>query len=189
MLECPRWRLRTPHYIHVPMLPDGTKVEWEHKEQNRDSGRTVRKMFVVPLMLDPRDGADCNYPGEVIVAQDLPDHIHPPRQDIMFEGDPTPDMEPLNEAAEAISEKHRYRWEHPIETLPANGGMNESEKAFMENMMKAFAQQIGATQTASAPTVPKAEFDALKAELEQIKAMLSGQAQPKSPDSTAGRRM
>jgi hypothetical protein len=93
-------------------------------------------------------------------------------------------MEPLNDAAEAISASHRLRWEHPINTLPANGGMNEAEKAFMENMMKMFGQaQANASADA---TVPKSEFDALKAELESIKAMLAGAAN-KEPAATSRR--
>lgn len=170
-MECPRWRLRTAHYLTVPVLPDGTRVEWEHKEQSRESGRTVRKLFSVPMLLDPRDPADCNYLGDIIVAQEVEGADHPHRQDIIFLGDPTPDMEPLNDAAEAISASHRHRWEHPIDTLPAQGGMSEPERAFMESMMKAFGQQVSAN--AGGAVVPKAEFDALKAELESIKAMLT----------------
>jgi hypothetical protein len=68
MTEAPRWRLISPHYLKVPELPDGTKVEWEHKETARESGRTIRKLFAVPMLLEPKDPADCNYPGEIIVA-------------------------------------------------------------------------------------------------------------------------
>lgn len=174
-MECPRWRLRTAHYIHIPTLPDGTKVEWEHKETNRESGRAVRKLYPVPMLLDPNDGADCNYPGEIIIAREV-GGAHHQRRDIIFLGDPTPDMEPLNEEAEAISDSLRQRWEHPIDTLPVNGGMTNQEQQFMTAMMTEFAKQIGATIPMGNASVPKADFDALKAELEQIKAMLAAKA-------------
>jgi hypothetical protein len=172
MSECPRWRLRTAHYLTIPTLPDGTKVEWEHKETNRESGRAIRKLYPVPMLVDPNDGADCNYPGEVIVAHSVDGAVHH-RQDLIFLGDPTPDMEPLNEEAEAISDSHRQRWEHPVDTLPVNGGMTNQEQQFMTNMMTEFAKQIGATIPLPNASVPRADFDALKGELEQIKAMLA----------------
>lgn len=176
-MECPRWRLTAPHHLKVPVLPDGTPVEWEHKETNRDSGRQVRKLYPVPLLLDPRDAADHNHPGEIVVAREV-EGSHMIRGDIVFLGDPTPDMEPLNDAAQAITDSLRPRWEHPIDTLPVNGGMSSAEKTFMEAMMKSFAQ----SQPAAAPTtsVSIEQYDALKAELESLKAMLTG-AKPEAP--------
>lgn len=175
MNECPRWRLTAPHYIHVPTLGDGTKVEWEHKETNRESGRAVRKLYSVPMLLDPRDAADFNHPGEIIIAHDTEGARHV-RQDLIFIGDPTPDMEPLNDEAQAITDSLRSKWEHPIDTLPANGGMTSHEMVFMQNMMAEFAKQVGANLPAGNASVPKSEFDALKTELEAIKAMLATKA-------------
>lgn len=180
MTECPRWRLLAPHYINVPTLPDGTRVEWEHKETNRESGRAVRKLYQVPMLLNPEDPSDCNYPGEIIVSQHA-EGAHFLRQDLLFIGPPTRDMEPLNEAAEAITEQHKARWIHPIETLPANGGMNDQEKAFFENMMKSFAQQVGATQSAPNSSVPREDYDALKERLERLEAAIAAQNNPTPP--------
>lgn len=106
-----RYRLREAHYLQVP----GT--EWEQKETDQASGRQVRKVYPVPLLLDPKNTADCNYPGEVIVAN-KPSREHP--RDIIFTGPPTPDMEPLDEEAEA--ELAKRNWVHPIDSLPAEGG-------------------------------------------------------------------
>ena len=39
--------------------------------------------------------------------------------DYVFEGDPYPDMDPLDEEAEVISESLQEKWRHPIDTLPA----------------------------------------------------------------------
>lgn len=182
MPECPRWRLLQPHYLNVDHLPDGTKIEYEHKETNRESGRAVRKMFVVPVLLDPRDASDHNYPGDIIVAQIIDGHSAPLRQDIIFTGVPTPDMEPLNEAAEAISAEHRQRWEHPIDTLPINGGMDDREKAFMENMMKAF---VGAGAAAANATVPQAQYDELKNRLAKLEVLLAQQSKTEAPQRRA----
>lgn len=183
-MECPRWRLTEPHYINVPTLPDGTKVEWEHKEMARESGRAVRKLFAVPMLLDPKDPADHNYPGEIIVARDVDGARHQ-RGDLIFLGDPTPAMEPLNDEAQAITDALRPRWEHPIETLPVNGGMNESEMAFFQNMMAQFGKMAQAAPAAENATVPRSEFDALKQQLEELKAALV--AKPAEAPSVARR--
>lgn len=171
-MECPRWRLTNPHYINVDQLPDGTKVEWEHKETNRANGRTVRKLFPVPMLLDPKDPSDHNYPGEIIVARSI-EGAHSQPNDIIFHGDPTQEMEPLNEEAEAITTSLRSKWEHPINTLPINGGMNAAEQAFMENMMKSFAQQVGTAVPNT--SVPRGDYDALKARLETLEATIAAQ--------------
>src|SRR5580704_3501087 len=115
MTEAPRWRLTNPHYLKVFALPDGTRCEWEHKETSRETGRSVRKLYPVPILLNPSDPADCNYPGEIIVAHEGDHNL---TQDIIFEGPPTQEMEPLNDAAQAISDSMRDRWLHPIDTLP-----------------------------------------------------------------------
>jgi hypothetical protein len=182
-MEAPRWSLRNPHYLNVEQLLDGTKIEWEHKETARESGRTVRKLFPVPMLLDPREPADCNYPGEVIVAHHTEGARNEPR-DYIFHGEPTPEMEPLNEAAQALSDSLQPKWTHPIDSLPANGGMNDREMAFFENMMKQFAGAAQAQVPNSA--VPKAEYDALKERLAKLEAAIA----VKAPTDTApGRRV
>lgn len=163
----------TPHYLNVHELPDGTRIEWEHKETDRTTGKAVRKLYPVGCMLDPRDSSDCNYPGEIIVSTE-PSRAYP--RDIIFAGNPTPDMEALNDEAETISAAMRPRWEHPIDTLPVNGGMNAEESAFMAKMMQAFA---GAA--ANAPdntTVPKADYDELKDRLAKLEATIAAQNKP-----------
>lgn len=189
MTEAPRWRLTAPHYINIAQLPDGTKIEWEHKETNRESGRAVRKLFPVPMLLDPESPPDHNYPGEIIVTQEV-EGAHVLARDLVLCGPPTRDMEPLNAAAEAITDAHRARWTHPIETLPANGGMNEQEKAFMQTMMAAFAREVG-TQINPAPntSVPREDYDELKERLGKLEALLAAQNRAAPPDAIAsGRR-
>ncbi len=173
-MECPRWRLMNPHYLNVDQLPDGTKVEWEHKETNPANGRTVRKLFPVPMLFDPKDPSDHNYPGEIIVAS-AREGAHPLPNDIVFHGDPTQEMEPLNTEAEAITASLRSKWEHPIDTLPINGGMNAEESAFMKNMMEAFAKQMGTAASVPNASVPREDYDALKERLEKLEAMIASQ--------------
>jgi hypothetical protein len=182
MTEAPRWRLLAAHYLNVPTYPDGTRVEWEHKETNALNGRAVRKLFSVPLLLNPDDPNDYNYPGEIIVTQEV-DGAHCLRQDLIFLGAPTRDMEPLNDAANAISDQHRARWVNPIETLPANGGMNEQEMQFMKNMMQSFAQQSPAPANTS---VSIEAYNELKDRLAKLEALLASQQASSAP--TAARR-
>lgn len=171
MLECPRWLLTGPHYINVPTLPDGTKVEWEHRETARETGRTVRKLYSVPILLNPADSADHNHPGEIIVCHNV-EGAHMTRGDYIFVGEPTQEMEPLNDAAREITDSLRDKWLHPINTLPANGGMNADEQAFMAKMIEAFTKAV-ATPATDTQSVPKAEYDELKARLERLEAALA----------------
>jgi hypothetical protein len=178
MSEAPRWRLITGHYLQVPELPDGTKVEWEHKETNRANGRSVRKLYEVPILLDPNDPADHNYPGEIIVAH-AGEGLRNDRNDYIFVGDPTPDMEALNDAAEEISLSLKEKWAHPINSLPANGGMNEAESAFMAKMMEAFAKVTTPPQVNTA--VESKEMAELKERLAKLEALLAAQPKPAEP--------
>lgn len=188
MLEAPRWRLMAPHYLNILTYPDGTRIEWEHKETNALNGRAVRKLFSVPLLLNNEDSGDYNYPGEIIVAQAVEGARNQP-QDYIFTGAPTRDMEPLNEAAEAESDKHRARWTNPIETLPANGGMNVEERNFMTTMMAEFAKQIGAAQPSVDNTsVPREQYDELKDRVAKLEAMILAQNNPKPGVADASRR-
>jgi len=165
MTEAPLWRLRNAHYLNI-INADGSANEWEHKEVSRESGRSVRKIFTVPALLDP----------ETIVFR-LDEETTVPRSPrgeeyIQFLGDPTPEMEPLNDAAEAISASLAKRWEHPIDTLPVNGGMSTEEQVFMQKMMATFANTTGETNQ----SVSKVEYDALRADLDALKASIASSA-------------
>jgi hypothetical protein len=182
--ECPRWRLIEPHYLNVPTLPDGTRVEWEHRETSRENGRTVRKLFTVPMLLDPKDPTDYNHPNEIVVCHDV-EGAHMVRGDYIFAGPPTPGMEPLNDEAEAITAQHRPRWEHPIDTLPANGGMNAAESAFFQNMMAAFAK--ASPPVADNSVVSREAYDELKERLARLEAALAATAP--AADTATPRRL
>jgi hypothetical protein len=81
--------------------------EWEQKETDALTGRQLRKVFEVPTQI-PKDSTVSNGSG----AQ---------RGDIIFVGPPTPAMQPLDDEAEAITNKERHKWVHPIESLRATG--------------------------------------------------------------------
>jgi len=159
-----RWKLTAPHYLGVP----GT--EWEQKETNQQTGKQARKVYKVPMYLDPKDTADCNYPGEIIVAHGYKKHE---RQDILFEnangspGDPSPDMEPLDEEAEAISAKFRKRWTNPIEDLPATG------MSYADSRIQEFEGQIAALM-AKVPTRQDPVVANLQAEVARLTKLVEG---------------
>lgn len=176
MTEAPRWRLMSAHYLNVPELPDGTKVEWEHKETNMANGRSVRKLFSVPILLNPADAADCNYPGELIVTSFV-EGARIQSRDYIFIGDPTPEMEPMNEEAQAITDQFRSKWDHPIDGLATSGNLNPQEEAFFKNMMAAFS---GAIQQAQQPNtaLKDNELIEMKDRVAKLEAMLASQAKP-----------
>lgn len=101
-----RWRLTAKHYLRVP----GT--EWNYKEHDRMTGRPKNTKFEVPLLLDPEAATDWNYrtpdgEGEIVVAYHESDAF--PR-DIIFVGEPTPDMFPLDDEAKALSAAFKVKW-------------------------------------------------------------------------------
>lgn len=110
-----RWKLMCAHYLNVP------GEEWEYTEQDRTTGRPKRVKFAVPRLLDPRDpscwtnrwGNKDNEDGEIIVCHEGRGES----KDIIFLGDPTPDMEPVDDEARTISAGFASRWNMPPENI------------------------------------------------------------------------
>lgn len=170
-----RWRLINAHYLPVKSY-FGQPVEWEYKETDRNTGRANRKMFPVPLHLDPNQPGDCNYPeeGSIIVCHEgkgLP-------RDITFYSEPTPEMEPLDEEAEAISASLRGKWEHPIESLAPNGSMTPQEQAFMKNMMQTFAQASTSMSVIPDGSITVSKDELAKLVADQVAAALKAATEP-----------
>src|SRR6266404_1239640 len=163
-----RWRLITGHYLNV--LLDGQSVEWEYKEVDRNTGKQGRKVFPVPMLMDPNDPADHNNPDGIIVCHEGKGE----RRDTVFIGDPTPDMEPYDEEAEVISASLRQKWEHPIESLPST--MSDGESAFMAKLMEAMGQQ----KPAANASVSVEQYNELKSLVEDLKAQIAT-SKPSSP--------
>jgi len=100
-----RWKLTEPHYLSVP------SERWEHTTTDSRTGKPVRKMYRVPKHLDPRLEDDWNYrpennnmDGEIIVCWEGKGK----ERDIIFEGNPTPGMLPLDDEATEVSS--RFSW-------------------------------------------------------------------------------
>lgn len=168
-----RWKLLQPHYLNVP----GT--EWEYKETDRTTGRQARKVFQVPLFLHPDDPADQNYPGEIIVG------YKPQGRDIVFVGPPTPDMEPLDEEAQAISDRERPKWKHPIDSLASQGYSQSLLDDLMRQMSEIHAGTRTSVPSVSAPGIDPAAFASLQQQvaalLEQNKALMEKLADDDEP--------
>lgn len=130
-----RFRLTAKHYLNVTI--PGRKIIWRYEEVSRD-GIANQNEFPVPLYLDPDDQRWHNAPGEIIVAT-AASKEHP--RDYILHGEPTIDMEPLDDEAQALRESLMPKWTNPIETLPAQG-LSASEQAFMDMMVKTMGQLV-----------------------------------------------
>lgn len=110
-----RWKLMVAHYLNV----EGE--EWEYTENDRKTGRPKRYKFPVPRHLDPRDpscwtnawGPKDNEEGEILVCYKGKGEA----SDIVFIGDPTPDMLPVDDEAREISASFEHKWKAKPEAM------------------------------------------------------------------------
>lgn len=172
-----RWRLTAKHYLNVP------DMEWEYKETTAE-GRQHRKIFIVPRYLNPDDPSDWTEGNDCVVCLEGKGH----RKDIVFLGDPTPDMEPLDPEAEEISNSLRPSWQHPIDSLPGQG------VEYGDMLLEKLTAQIDALASGralpntSAAQVSVDQFAALQAQVAQLtemnarllEQMAATQAEPKA---------
>ena len=162
-----RWRLTAGHYLNVP------DIEWDYKEVDSATGRQVRKVFQVPLLLDPLNPGnsqqDFNYPGEYIVCHEGKGE----RRDIVFFGPPTPEMEPLDDEAKAISAVEAKNWKHNVS--PGEDYGEAMIRGFQRQMDEIFAgKAVQAAGPVSAGQVSKSDFEALQ---EQVAALMARNAE------------
>lgn len=152
-----RWRLTEHHYL-FGHPPDLDECEWEYKETDRVSGREKRKRYKVPFLMEKED-AKGNPNIVCYEGKGQP-------TDTVFEGEPTPAMEPIDAEAEEISASFREKWISPIDALPGQG--------FSDALAGGFAKQLEeikkglAGQAAPVGFVSKEEFDELKNQLAQL---------------------
>lgn len=176
-----RWRLTSAHYLNVP----GT--EWEHKETSRETGKQIRKVYQVPRHLDPKAPEDWNFrsspyeDGDIIVC-----HVGKGQpKDIEFVGDPTADMEPLDEEARILSSRIPQK-------KPEYAHLSLGEGT-LEGLMKELAQAIATGQPAQSVSLngaDKKEIDDLKDMVKQLMAqntLLMGQLGEKQNGSAVRR--
>lgn len=152
-----RWRLLVAHYLNTE-----PSAEIEFKEVDQTTGRQARKVYKVPTLLDPKDQADHNYPqdGDIVVC----DGNNPQPRDIIFLGQPTADMEPID--AEAIKITQQYidagTWNKPEPGLDFGESLI---KTFMSKMEKLELN----VQPVSAGAVDAKAFESLQ---KQVAALL-----------------
>ncbi len=158
-----RWRVTAKHYINARQF--GEDTTWVREETNRDTGRAFRRTFQVPLYIDPEDPICINKNlGFCVVASEGSEMPG----DIILDGPPTPDMEPMDDEARAITKAESVKWKDPINSLPIQVGED-------------FGQQLLAMLTAQFNTVANQPANtslrgAGNAEIEQMKAMIAEQA-------------
>jgi hypothetical protein len=141
-----RWKLLQPPYLNV----EG--VEWEYQETQNGRGR--RQRFAVPLLLNPKDPDDValyGVNGSIVVS----DGNGAQEGDIVFRGDPTPDMDPLDDEAREISARFEAKWRFKPDGM---------EGGFSASILAGLQEQID-TLSARAPAAPpSADIEALKAQ-------------------------
>lgn len=136
-----RWQLTEPHYLNVP----GTK--WEQTIIDRNTGRPSRKSFTVPMHLHPESDVDWNrmdgYIGFITVCHE--GGGHPDGKDIVFIGDPTPGMLPLDDEARELS--GRFSWT-PTEGTDDISQSNSFANKMLNGLIKDMAELQAGVQRA-----------------------------------------
>lgn len=134
-----RWKLMGAHYLNV------ADEEWEYTENDRSTGRPKRVKFPVPRLLDPRDpgswtkrwGNKDNEDGEIIVCYEGKGES----SDVIFHGDPTPDMLPVDDEAREISSKFERLWKAKPEAMAGD---------FSQSLIDKFQADLAVAQAKSA---------------------------------------
>ena len=172
-----RWKLTEPHYLSVPT------ERWEHTTTDSRTGKPVRKMFRVPKHLDPRLEDDWNVringmDGEIHVCYEGKDDPRYPDRAIVFEGNPTPGMLPLDDEAKEIS--GQFSW------TPTQGIDEDSQRqSFYARLGDTLIDQMTElkvareTAPAAAPGMDKfmEAMLAMMGQNQQILAALAGKVQ------------
>ncbi len=173
-----RWRLTQPHYLNT--IPP---TKWRYEETDRDTGERNVVEFDVCRLLDPNNPRDCRSQGDCVVV-DKPEFAT--RGDWTFVGEPTPDMEPLDEAAERITESFRHKWQAPMSegAFPAQGGFGGALLAqFEKQLTEAFAKS-GPIAPMSTQGVPLDQFQALQEQVAKLMAQ-NAELQAQKPEVEA----
>lgn len=162
-----RWRLTQSHYLNL--VNQDEICSWEYKETDRTTGRTNRKIYKVPCLLDPGDRTYHNYPDDIIVAHEGTKF----GKDYVFSGEPTPDMEPLDDEAQAISDACRHKWVHPIESLPGQSYADARMNEWMKDLTQLMTQAGGVGSAVPAAAISATDFAALQKQVADLTALLA----------------
>ena len=160
-----RWKLACPHYLNVP----GT--EWEYNETR--NGKVNRKRFAVGRYLntaDPGDwtvkwGSKDDEDGEIIVCHQGKGDP----SDIVFIGDPTPDMIPVDDEARAISKSFESRWAYKPES---------AEVDFSQSLVDKFEEAMAVSRSEQAEIPGMSDLIGALTSLTQLMAAQQAAAKP-----------
>lgn len=172
-----RWALRQKHYIAIK------DTEWEHKETDRDTGKQVRKVYTVPRFLNPEDPND--YTHKELQAVIVCHEGKGDRRDLVFYGDPTPDMEPLDDEAQAISDSVSKNWVQPMseQAMPSTGYAGAREQEFMKEIASIMA---GQKPGSAVPVPPGADVEELKKQIAALTEQVAALTNPPSGEAPKG---
>jgi hypothetical protein len=148
-----RWRLTAPHYLNCP----GT--EWEFVETDTGTGKQIRNRHMVPRYLDPKDPSDHNRPGEITVCHSGKGIS----RDLEFIGPPTPEMEPLDDEAQKISDADRHKW--------SMYGSGPGGLGYAEGMLADFQKQLSQAMATAGP-LPQMNVT-MNAEIAELKEQMA----------------
>lgn len=174
-----RWKINVGHYLHGHM-PGEERNEWMREETNRDTGRVARKFMKVPVYIDPKDPSCCNRDGDCIVC-------HEGRgtdRDIVFEGNPTPDMMPIDEEAVELSKKFAGDYTKAENT---EGGMSQVMLQQLEGVLANTMKN--AVSTKNVPDDVLAQMNKRLEELATQNAAMAAKIAELSKPETATRRL
>lgn len=156
-----RWKLTEPHYM---LLEEETR--WEYIEIERVTGRPKRTQFVVPRYLHPLDPSDWtitrmkNEDGDIVVCNGT----NPGPGDLIYHGEPTPGMLPLDDEAKEIS--NRYSW------TPTQGLDDVSQgESFSQKLLGGLIDKISEAQ-AGLQQQPQPQVEGIGDVLKAMTAMM-----------------
>lgn len=178
-----RWQLLQPHYLNIP------GNVWEYIENDRITQKPKRTQFVVPRLLDPDDPTEWTHrqlnalgqpiEGTIVVAYEGKNEPN----DLIFIGEPTPDMKPLDDEAKKIStELAKTRWKTPVNET--------SDRGYADVVLRALETQMNKV----AETAKPASMDGMEQLLAAMTALtkqnaeLIGALAGNQPAGAVGRR-
>lgn len=176
-----RWKLTGKGvYLHANQF--GQPTEWQREEINVQTGRAFRKTLKVPMYIHPDDPFCINrLLGFCVVAtigSAQPGDIE------IFDFKPTPDMEPLDEEAQAMSDAERANWVNPIDGLQANIGEDFATQLLNALQLQSNKLNVGGGQSSSGEV---SELHGLvraqQKQIESLIAALSGGARTVSAEA------
>jgi len=131
-----RWRLTEPHYLYT-----NPETIWERLETDTETGRQVRRQYVVPAYFHHEIEADWTDKEEKAVI--VCDGHNCQKRDVVFKGDPTPGMAGIDDEAKAISAKFRDKWNIPDNIKWGDGQYTGALTDYFVQQQDKLAREVG----------------------------------------------